>query len=182
MTLLKLYFIFFHIGLFTIGGGLASLPLLKEAVVDSGMVTETEFIDMLAISQATPGPMGINMATFAGYKLFGIAGAIFATVGIATPSLIIIILIAASMKNFTEHPVAKSVLWGIRSAALGMIAAAVWFIFNQSFFIDAGETLWQKLNIPSIILAALLAVAYRIKPASPVIYIFAGGALGLIFF
>ncbi|MFA5687789.1 MAG: chromate transporter [Kiritimatiellales bacterium] len=181
MSLLKLYIVFFNIGLFTIGGGLASLPLLKEAVVDSGMISNAEFVDMIAISQATPGPIGINMATFAGYKLSVISGACIATLGIISPSLIIILLIAISMKNFSNNPVVKGILWGIRPAAVGMIAAAAWFICGQSFFTGAGN-LFQQLSIPSALLAGLLALAYWRKPASPVIYIFAGGLLGLIFF
>lgn len=178
MILLNLYWVFFKIGLFTIGGGLASLPLLQAAVVESGMISQTEFIDMIAISQSTPGPIGINMATFAGYKLAGIAGGFIATLGIVSPSLIIIMAIAAWMKNFASHPVVKGILSGIRPAALGLIASAAWFILQQAVILPGTAS----LSLPALLLFAALALAYRLKPASPILYILTGGAIGLLIF
>ncbi|MGE4489245.1 MAG: chromate transporter [Kiritimatiellales bacterium] len=178
MMLLNLYWVFFKIGLFTIGGGLASLPLLQAAVVESGMISQTEFIDMLAISQSTPGPIGINMATFAGYKLAGIAGGFIATLGIVSPSLIIIMAIAAWMRNFAAHPVVKGIMGGIRPAALGLIASAAWFILQKALVF--AET--ASVSIPALLLFAGLALAYRLRPASPILYILAGGAIGLLVF
>ncbi|MDK2963392.1 MAG: chromate transporter [Verrucomicrobiota bacterium] len=195
MICLKLYFIFFKIGLFTIGGGLASLPLLKEAVVDSGMVSQHEFVDMLAISQSTPGPIGINMATFAGCKIASVAGGIAATLGIVSPSLIIIIMIAAWMRNFASHPVVKSVMRGIRPAALGLIGSAAWFVFCQALFIPVekmprgeetllqhGRSIIQSVSLPALLLLIAMGIAFRVKPASPVVYILAGGLLGILIF
>ncbi|QHI69390.1 chromate transporter [Tichowtungia aerotolerans] len=182
MTLLNLYLTFFKIGLFTIGGGLASLPLLQESVVNSGMIRQTEFIDMVAISQSTPGPIGINMATFAGFKLAGIAGGFVATLGIISPSLIIIMIIAAWMKNFASRPAVKGVMSGIRPAALGLIASAAWFILQKALFIPVSPDGESAFSIPALLLFAGLALAYRLKPASPILYIVAGGALGLLIF
>lgn len=184
MTLTSLFLTFFRIGLFTIGGGLASLPLLKEAVVDSGLLALTDFIDMVAISQSTPGPIGINIATFVGYRLAGIPGGIVATAGISAPSLVIILLIARWMRSYANHPIVENVLQGIRACALGLIASAAWFILHEAVFSGAtGElgSLAKSLDVRSLVLFVVLAAAYRIKPAWPVLYIAAGGILGAVF-
>lgn len=195
MILLKLYLTFFKIGLFTIGGGLASLPLLKESVVDSGLISQTEFIDMIAISQSTPGPIGINMATFAGFKIASVAGGISATMGIVSPSLIIIILIAAFMKAYASNPYVQKIMHGIRPAAIGLIASAVCFIILKAVFADFDESLSgvythlqifktyiAHINFRAVFLFAFLSVFYKIKPTAPVLYIIAGAFLGIIIF
>jgi chromate transporter len=184
MTLIPLFLTFFQIGLFTIGGGLASLPLLKEAVVDGGLLALTDFIDMVAISQSTPGPIGINMATFVGYRLAGIPGGIVATVGITAPSLVIIMLIARWMRSYANHPVLQRVLRGIRACALGLIASAAWFILHEAVFAAAPGVAggrWAQADIRALALFVVLAAAYRLKPAWPVLYIVAGGVLGALF-
>ena len=155
MTLLKLYFVFFNIGLFTIGGGLASLPLLQRAVVDTGMVSQSEFVDMLAISQSTPGPIGINMATFAGHKIAAVPGGIIATLGMVSPSLLIIILIAAWMKDFASNPFVKNAMSGIRPAALGLIGSAAWFISEQALL--ASED--RAVSLPALLLFIAMGLA-----------------------
>ncbi|WP_319562552.1 chromate transporter [Marispirochaeta sp.] len=179
MSYLSLFITFFTIGLFTIGGGLASLPLLYEAVVDSGMISRNLFVDMLAISQSTPGPIGINMSTFAGYQISGIPGGFVATLGMVTPSLIIIVLIAAWFTSFSSHPLVQDVMGGIRPAALGLIASAAWFIFREALFVPGGEL---RVSLPALGLFIVLGTAYKLKPATPAIYILAGGILGIFIF
>ncbi|WP_321991374.1 chromate transporter [Marispirochaeta aestuarii] len=179
MSFISLFITFFNIGLFTIGGGLASLPLLYEAVVDGGMISRNLFVDMLAISQSTPGPIGINMATFAGYQIAGIPGGFVATLGMVAPSLIIIVLIAAWFTNFSSHPLVQDVMGGIRPAALGLIASAAWFIFREALFIPGAD---MQFSLPAAGLFIALAAAYKLKPATPVVYILAGGVLGIVLF
>ena len=104
MIHLQLFGAFFKIGLFTIGGGLAALPLFQRELLALGWITPTEFIDMVAISQATPGPIGVNMATFAGFRVASYSGAVAATAGLAAPSLIIIVIIARFMKDYAHRP------------------------------------------------------------------------------
>jgi len=189
VTLLKLYFVFFNIGLFTIGGGLASLPLLQQAVVEPGLISQGEFVDMLAISQSTPGPIGINMATFAGYKMGAVPGGIIATLGMVTPSLLIILLIAACMKNFASRPAVRNAMSTLRPVSLGLITSAAWFICGQALLISepSAETgivqgFLQSIHLPALLLFIATATACRLKPASPLVYIAAGGVLGILIF
>ncbi|MBB6480059.1 chromate transporter [Spirochaeta isovalerica] len=175
MSLIELFITFFKIGLFTIGGGLASLPLLKEAVVDGGFITSDEFIDMVAISQSTPGPIGINMATYTGFKLASVPGGVVATAGIVTPSLIIIILIAALMKNFASSKAIQDSLSAIRPAALGLIASAVWFILSEAV-LPGGQ-----FFLPGFLIMTAILIARSLWKATPVLYIMAGAIAGIIF-
>ena len=180
MIYLRIYLIFFKIGLFTIGGGLAALPLLQESLLKDDWVTHEEFIDMIAVSQSTPGPIGINMATYAGFKAHSVLGALVATAGMVTPSVIIIILIARFMRDFNDHPSVQSVLAALRPTSVGLIAAATWFIFGTSV-IQAdliGQSGWFDWKAAAIFV--LLATGYRIKKAHPIIYIVIGGLLGIV--
>ncbi|HDQ13318.1 MAG TPA: chromate transporter [Sediminispirochaeta sp.] len=182
MSLLYIFIAFFKIGLFTIGGGLAAIPLLREELVKGGWVTSAEFIDMLAVSQSTPGPIGINMATYAGFKAASFVGSLCATAGMVAPSLIIIVLIARFMRHFDDHPVVQGVLAGIRPAAVGLIAAAAWFVLANSLFIleQFPDGVW--LDLRALGLFAVLALLYWRTKAYPVYYIVAGGLAGIFLF
>jgi len=182
MSLFVIYYTFLKVGFFTIGGGLAALPLLQVYLVDGGWVNQKTFIDMIAISQSTPGPIGINMATYAGYQAMGFPGAIMATTGMVTPSLIIIILIARFMRDFNDHPSVKYLLSGLRPAALGMIAAAVWFVLGESIFhfdlFPRGNWLdWKGISM--FIVFGALYYRWRLHPF---FYIIAGAIAGIFIF
>jgi chromate transporter len=187
MTLYVLFFMFVQIGLFTIGGGLATLPLLKEAAVDGGFLSLGEFIDMVAISQSTPGPIGVNLATIVGYRLEGILGGVIATVGIIAPSLLISMVIARWMRNYADHPTVQSIMTGIRACALGLIASAAWFILREAVFTGDSrgatglEWLVALTDIRALVLFVLMGAVYVVKPAWPVVYIVVGGVLGVLF-
>ena len=103
MTLLRLYFEFFKTGLFAIGGGMATLPFLKEIGEATGWYTYSDLLNMLAVSESTPGPIGINMATYVGYTVAGIPGVLAATIGEVTPSVIVILIVAAILKSFRKN-------------------------------------------------------------------------------
>ncbi len=182
MIYLQLFSAFFKIGLFTIGGGLAALPLFQRELLALGWVTPGEFIDMVAISQATPGPIGVNMATFAGFKVASYSGAVCATAGLAAPSLIIIVIIARFMKDYAHRPVVRLLLAALRPAAVGMIGAAAWFIFRGALFGSDGHPALAGLDWKAAALFAALGAAYSFKQTYPVAFIFLGGLAGLLLF
>jgi chromate transporter len=180
MIYIKLFLIFFKIGLFTVGGGVAAIPLMQESVVETGMISRQDFIDMIAVSQSTPGPIGINIATYVGFTSAGVAGSLAATLGMAAPSVIIIVLIARFVKDFNSHPGIRRVMYALRPTAVGLIAASSWFIFNVSVIsfnsMDSpGWFDWRRLLI-----FAVLAVWYYFKKLNPIVFIVAGAVLGII--
>lgn len=182
MILIRLFLEFFHIGLFTIGGGLAALPLLREAVVGGGWATDAAFVDMIAVSQSTPGPIGINMATYCGFVAGGVPGAVCATAGICAPSLIIVILIARFMQGFAQHPAVRSTLAALRPTSTGLIAAAVWFIVIAAFTLRADGASPARLDGRALLLgAAVVLVYWRWRP-HPIAAILAGGVVGTVWF
>ena len=124
--LIKLFFIFFRIGAFTFGGGYAMIPILeREFVTDRGWITSEDMLNYVAIGQSTPGIIAVNMATFIGYRRYGFLGALFSTVGVITPSLIIISIIAAFISNFSEYIFVKKALSGINIAVAVILTSAV---------------------------------------------------------
>ena len=124
--LIKLFFIFFRIGAFTFGGGYAMIPILeREFVTDRGWITSEDMLNYVAIGQSTPGIIAVNMATFIGYRRYGFLGALFSTVGVITPSLIIISIIAAFISNFSEYIYVQKALSGINIAVAVILTSAV---------------------------------------------------------
>ena len=176
MILLELFFEFFKVGLFAVGGGLATLPFLYE-LAEKGWYS-TEFVStMLAISESTPGPIGINMSTYVGYLQSGVLGSIIAPLGEVTPSIIIIMIIAKFLQKFKENRAFQDAFYGLRSASTAMIVAAGLGIFKIAFF---GESythfFWQ-----GGILAVILFIAMRKFKFHPVVYIAFSAIVGIIF-
>ena len=167
---LKMYVSFFQIGLFTFGGGYAMLPMLQREIVDAhGWATEEELADYYAIGQCTPGVIAVNTATFIGQKLGGTACAAAATLGVIFPSLVIITVIAAVLRNFAELPVVRNAFAGIRVCVCALILNAV-------------VKLWKKavVDLPTLIIfLAILALAVFTK-LSPVIFVVAAGIAGVL--
>lgn len=129
---LQLFWLFFKLGLFTIGGGMAMVPLLQEKVCDEkGWMTEEETVDCLAVSQGLPGVVAINMATYVGYKMKKLPGAVIATLGTIIPSFVIIILVVLFLDTIAENIYVQGALTGIRAAATGLIAFAAWKLGKQ---------------------------------------------------
>ena len=125
MTLyLRLYWEFFKTGLFAIGGGMATLPFLKDIGATTGWFSQTDLMNMLAVSESTPGPVGINMATYVGYMVGGVPGAIVATIGEVTPSIIVILIVAAMLAKFRDSQYVANAFYGLRPASTGLIGAA----------------------------------------------------------
>ena len=139
MILLKIFFVFLKIGLFTVGGGYAMIPFVqKEAVEVNGWITQKEFAEIVALDTVTPGPIAVNLATFVGYKVSGVIGAITATLGVILPSLIIVTLIAIFFSSFKNSPIVQSILKGLKPAVVALIAVAVISLIKQKAIVDIG--------------------------------------------
>ena len=169
-TLIQLFLIFARVGGFTFGGGYAMLPMLQKEVVDNkGWATHEELIDYYAIGQCTPGVIAVNVATFVGYKTKGILGGIFATLGMITPSLIIVGIIAAFLHGFQDYQVVQWAFAGIRAAVVALIINAIWKIAKKSL-----------VDIFAVIIFIAVAVLSFFTDLSPVIFVIAAGVCGLV--
>ena len=190
MTYLLLFYEFFKTGLFAIGGGMATLPFIyyiSSRYPD--WFTVEDISNMIAVSEATPGPLGINMASYAGFNTAGVFGSLAATFGEVLPSLICIIIIAHYMKKFEESRLVKRAFYGLRPAVAGLIAAAAYQILQSSVitlsrFYVTGKIL-DIVDIKSLIICAAVLVLLNIKKLSkihPIIYILGGAVLGIFIF
>lgn len=126
--LLQLFSAFFTIGLFAFGGGYAVLSFLQQEVERRGWMEAERFVDLIAISQSTPGPIAINMATFVGYQVGGVPGSLVATLAVALPGMVLMMLFALFFFHFYERPAAQAMFRGLRPAVVGLVAAAAWQI------------------------------------------------------
>ncbi len=186
MIFLKLMITFFKIGLFSYGGGLSMLPLLQDEIVTKhGWLTAQQFIDMIAISESTPGPIGINMATFVGFKTAGVLGSVLASVSVCMPSLIIVIILAHYFMKFHENTIVKSAFSGLRPAVTGLIAAAGFEVAKVALvdiqkFVDTGK-LVDLLDLKMILLFAAMLFAILKWNRHPIVYIAVAAVIGVIF-
>lgn len=188
VNLLELFWAFFKIGAFTFGGGYAMIPLMEQAVVPKYISYEL-FTDMIAISESTPGPFAINMATFIGTEESGIIGAFFATLGVVLPSFIIILLIAILGANFLKNKHVKAAFYALRPAAVGLIIVAVTSLFFKLVFpgLELKNFSFKELTqdfqlIPLIIILIVFAISKIFKKLNPIYLILISGVLGLIFY
>lgn len=177
MILLELFFSFFKIGLFAVGGGLATLPFLYELANAHDWFDVELISNMIAISESTPGPIGINMATYVGYLNSGILGAIIAPLGEVAPSIIIITIIAGFLKKFKENEVVKNVFYGLRAASCALIASAGFGVVKIAFFGDTyKEFFWQGALMAVILYFAIKKIKWH-----PVVFIAISAVIGIIF-
>ena len=185
MIYIRLFVEFFKAGLFAIGGGLATIPFLQDISEKTGWFSLRELVDMIAISESTPGPIGINMATYAGYKTAKLAGAIIAVVGEVTPSIIIIVLIAYYYMRFSEQPLVKAGFYGVRPAVTGLIAAAGFEVAKIALFnIEAylkTHNLFALFNLKSIALFAIIEFLMNKYKKHPIYFLVGAAIIGIIF-
>lgn len=182
MIYLQLFWAFFQVGLFSIGGGYAALPLIQARVVgEHGWLTLAEFTDVVTISQMTPGPIGINAATFVGTKIAGLAGAVTATVGCVAPSFVIVLVLAYVYTKYRDLKLVRGVLAGLRPAVVGLIAASGLSITILAFWNAGAVSLsLADLNVQAVVIFAVgLFVLRKWKP-SPVYVMMGAGAVGLV--
>ena len=186
---LRLFWEFFKTGLFAVGGGLATLPFMYDISDKTGWFTHSMLADMVAVSESTPGPIGVNMATYVGFVTGGIPGAVIATVGLVTPSVIVILLIARVLKAFRENQYVDAGFYGLRPCSIGLIAAAGVLVvklalFNTELYASTGALL-DLFNFKALILAAVLLAATRcikkLKGLHPIVFILASAVIGIVF-
>ncbi len=183
MSLLALMWRFFYIGLFTIGGGQVAITLMYEPVVGGGLITPEMFYNMVAVSESTPGPIGINMATYIGCKLYGVMGGVLVTFATVLPSLIIILLIARSYTAFQEKPLVKTVFNVVRPVSAGLIAVAAWNVLKIAVVTVNAEASFPLAltSIPgTVFFAVALTLLLTVKKLSPVIVVLAGAIFGVL--
>lgn len=183
MTLyLRLFWEFFKTGLFAVGGGMATLPFLYDISDRTGWFTHTQLADMVAVSESTPGPIGVNMATYVGFLTGGVGGALVATLGLITPSILVILIVAAFLQAFRDSPYVRGAFYGLRPASTAMILAAGVLVVRATF-LPAGTLASLDWRLPA--LAALLLVlthaVKRTKDLHPIIFILGSAAIGVIF-
>lgn len=184
MIYINLFVEFFKIGLFAVGGGLATLPFLYALTPKYTWFSEADLPNMVAVSQATPGPIGVNMATYAGYNAAGISGSIVATIALVTPSVIIIIIIASFLDKFRENPYFDAAFYGLRPAVTALVTIAGFnvlkdAIFSTILYQDTGNSL-DFFNLKAIILFILFSIAtFRLK-LHPILFIVLGALCGIL--
>ncbi len=182
MLYVKLFWEFFQTGLFAVGGGMATLPFLYDISDRTAWFTHQDLADMIAVSESTPGPIGVNMATYAGYITAGIPGAVTATIGLITPSVIVILIVAEFLSKFHENKYVLGAFYGLRPASSAMITAAGLILARVVFF---GGNFSNPINIKAIILAVILLAFTNIitftKKLHPVIWIIFSAIVGIIF-
>ena len=189
MLYLRLFWEFFKTGLFAVGGGMATLPFLYSMSDTTGWFSHAQLADMIAVSESTPGPIGVNMATYVGFTAAGIPGAVIATLGLITPSIIIILIIARVLAAFRQNKYVDAAFYGLRPCSLGLIAAAGLLVvkialFDFDLFKQTG-VLMDIFNGKAILLAAVLIVLTRyvkpLKKLHPVFFILGSAAIGALF-
>ena len=185
MILLRLYLEFAKVGLFAVGGGLATIPFLQRMGAATGWFTDVDLTTMIAVSESTPGPMGINMATYVGFETAGVPGAAAATLGLVTPCVIIIMAIAGFLQKFRQSKTVDAVFYGLRPASTALIASAGLSVaLSVLFTFQGGERCVFVVHWPALILAVAVFVCMRYTPLKklhPVAFIAAAAAVGAVF-
>ena len=188
MIYLELFLAFLKIGIVSFGGGYGMISLIRETVVSYGWLTEEQLLNFIAVSESTPGPIAVNMATFIGSSQAGILGAFIATLGIVLPSFIIILIVARVAKNLLKYAGVKATLGGIRPAIIGLIFATFVTMFLSSIFgiktVDSSFTFdWKGLIIFSLMgIVTLIHWKVRKKSISPIMLILLAAVLGVLMY
>lgn len=195
MIYLRLFYEFFKTGLFAVGGGMATIPFLYSMADNTGWFTRLDVDNMIAVGESTPGPIGVNMATYVGYITggnvgglpFAILGSVIATLGLIAPSIIIILIIASFLKNFRDNRFVDSAFYGLRPASTGLIAAAgLSVVVSNLFFAGALENGFSlavfnwKGWLLAIVLWVLTNKVKQTKKLHPIIFILASAVVGIV--
>ena len=181
MTYILLFLEFFKTGLFAIGGGMATLPFLFELADKYDWFSRAELMDMIAVAESTPGPIGVNMATYAGYSAAGISGAILATLGLVLPSLIIVILVFKVLQKFRQSALVENGFYGLRPAVAGLIIVACFSLFRIAV-LEPFQTFgfsWAGVK-PFVLFLVIGAASYKLKKIHPIVFIIIGATAGIL--
>lgn len=179
MELLKLCWEFFKTGLFAVGGGMATIPFLaRMAETNPHWFTLADLADMIAVSESTPGPIGVNLATYAGFRLAGVGGAVATTLSLVLPSYIVLLLIAGALERYRSHPLVDSSFRALRPVVTGLIAAAGYTVLQMALLRDT------QLFLPAVLLFVVLLTATqwkKLEKLHPIAYIGVAAAVGILF-
>lgn len=189
MIYLRLFYEFFKVGLFSVGGGLATVPFLTDLGERTGWFTSGQLADMIAIAESTPGPLGVNMATYVGFTSGGILGGVVATLGLIFPSIVIILVIAKFLQKFRSSKVVDGVFYGLRAASVALITVSLLQVARIALMFHevtdaSGGTTTQLFYWPAIILAAVIFVLIKFTPLKklhPICFIALAAVAGIIF-
>ncbi len=197
MIIISLFLVFFKIGLFSLGGGYAMIPLIQTEMQNAGWIDTKEFADIVSISQMTPGPIGINVATYVGFRTAGIPGSICATMGVFLPSFLLIMMAASFLGKFRENQIVKAIFSGIKPATIGLIFIAALFfaqisVFSSSLGLEnVGRFLLAKkvespfsfkLNTNGLIIFLLIFLGITRLRLSAILAILISAMLGILLF
>ncbi|WP_300380359.1 chromate transporter [Clostridium sp.] len=171
-SLIKLFLAFLKIGTFSFGGGYAMIPFIQNEIVEkNAWISTSDFMDIIGISQMTPGPVAINSATFVGYKVNGIMGSVFSTIGVVTTSFILVIIANRTLEKFKESKSIKAALMGMRPVLIALILKATIDLAKESY-----------LDLKSIVIATIIGIILFKKKINPILAIVISGLLGLMFY
>lgn len=184
MVLLRLFWEFFKIGIFAVGGGMAAIPFLQDLADKTGWYSQDLITNMIAVSESTPGPIGINMATYVGNTVAGVVGGIIATLGVIIPSIIIVTIISKSLEKFKNSNIVSDIFYGLRPAVTGLIAAAgIGVVKVAMFHLDVYEQTGAILDLFDIkkiiyfVLAYLAIIKFKLHP---IVYIAISAVIGIV--
>ena len=177
----ELFSVFFMIGLFTFGGGYAMIPLLQQEVVGHGWVDEATVIDFIAVSESTPGPFAVNMATFVGFRMAGVAGCIAAVLGIVLPSFLVILIIAKFFIGFADNRFVKNILLYLRPVVLGLIGYATVNVFMKTAFSYGNGA--ASLDVWALVMIGLIfLISRKFRKIHPIFLIMLSALLGIVIY
>lgn len=181
MIYLELFLTFFMIGAFTFGGGYAMLPLIQEQVTAKGWIDSQSIVDFIAVSESTPGPFAINMATYVGSEMGGILGSACATLGVVLPSFVVILIVAKCYEKFRNSAVVKGCMTGLKPAVVGLIAGAILTV-AISVFAPAGFTVAVLTQASFYLSAGIFAVmlVLALKKVHPILIITLSAVAGIV--
>ena len=185
----RLFWEFFKVGLFSVGGGLATLPFLYSLGAKTGWFSTADVANMLAVSESTPGPIGVNMATYAGFDCAGVLGGVVATLGLVTPSVIVIVLIAMALQAFRTNKYVDAAFYTLHPASTGLIAAAGWSVFLLVLVnLDAYRATYRLADLIQwknlLLFAVIWVLTNLVKPLKklhPVVFLALAAVVGIVF-
>ena len=181
MIYLRLLWTFFKIGLFTIGGGYAMIPMMKSEVVGIGWLTEGELLDFMAISESTPGPFAINIATFVGFNEAGVLGALCSTLGVILPSFIIILIVAHVVNKFLKNKYVSYALTGVRPVVVGLILAVAIGLVYSGVLLNHFDL--SNISFSALIIMVISFTLSRFKKLkNPILLILISAVLGILLY
>lgn len=184
MIYLQLFWEFLKIGLFAVGGGMATLPFLQRLSESSGWFSQSLITDMIAISESTPGPIGINMATYVGFNVAGLPGGILATMGEILPSIIIVVFVSKSLERFRDNQLVSDAFYGLRPAVTGLIAAAGIGVIKTSMLhialFQQTHQIMDLIDVKKLIYFLLVLIAIQKFKKHPIVYIAVSAVIGII--